>query len=91
LLAQYRTWASTFHAAAETGCGFVDQALVKLSCGAYGSRDYQARHRLLEGFDPCREIALHASGAFVWTPLGRARQPGVERYLRSREGTDAHA
>lgn len=91
MLAQYRAWAGTFHEAAAGGCAFVDQAVLKLSSGAHGSRDYAGRHRLLEGFDPCREVAVHASGALAWTTEGRVRQPGVERYLRSREGSDVLA
>ena len=91
MLARYRAWAGAFHEAAGGGCGFVDQAVFTMSCGSYGGRDYHGRHRLLEGFDPCREVAVHTSGAFAWTEQGRARQPGVERYLRSREESDAPA
>ena len=91
LLARYRNWAGMFHEAARGNCGFVDQAVLTMSCGTYAGRSYQERHHLLADFDPSREVAIQASGAFCWTPAGRARQPGVERYLRSREASDVLA
>lgn len=89
MLAQYRAWAGAFHEVARGGCSFVDQAVLTMSCGAHGRRDYHGRHRLLEGFDPCRELVVNTAGAFAWTAAGRIRQAGVERYLRTRDESDA--
>lgn len=81
----YMNWADRLYRAAGGGCGYVEQTVFTLSHGSREGRNYVDRHRILEGFDPEKEVTVDPCGAFVWTEAEKDRAGKVEAYFRDRQ------
>ena len=84
MLAHYQAWACRFFEAAGETAGHVAGTVETLVHGSRERRRYGDRHEILAGFEPEREVAAAAVGAFVWTESGEARRKPVRRYLFDR-------
>jgi len=79
-LEHFRTWMRTVK---QYRIGYIDQTVLALSHGSIRLRQYIDRHKLLDTFDPVKDVAINDDGVFEWTnPLFAAR---LELYLRSRQ------
>jgi len=85
MLSHYRDWADRFLEAAGSEVGYADLKIATLAHGPRRNRHYSARHQILEGFDPTREVAFKPGGAFEWTPSGERRREPVAAYFRTRD------
>jgi hypothetical protein len=85
MLSHYRTWADRFVEAVGGEVGYADLKIATLAHGARRNRHYSARHQILEGFDPTREVAFKPGGALEWTPVGERRREPVAAYFRARD------
>ena len=65
--------------------GYVEnQAACLMRHGSRADRNYRGRYRLLEHFDPNRDIALAGSGAWKWSSNKPELHRSVAEYFFSR-------
>jgi hypothetical protein len=89
MVSHYRAWANRFLDAAGGDVGYADLKITALAHGARRDRRYRARHQILDGFDPTREVACRADSAFEWTPSGERRREPVAAYFWARDEDEA--
>ncbi|MCB1503327.1 MAG: hypothetical protein KDK07_26730 [Bauldia sp.] len=85
--AHFAAWAEPFSAAVAGRVGFLDTDILHLWHGDLASRAYFERHRDFApfAFDPTRDIAIGADGAWVWNSHRPALHDHVRGYFESRE------
>jgi hypothetical protein len=84
MIAHFRDWAHRFATLTRGDVGFADLAITTLPHGARRDRHYSARQKLLEGFDPQRDVTARPGGPFEWTASGAPRAEGIMDYVRAR-------
>ena len=88
----YLAWAGSLHDTVAGQVGCIEGEIIDLWHGELNDRQYATRHDgLLENqFDPTRDIALDANGAWRWATQKPLLHDYVKAYFRSRR-EDGHA
>jgi hypothetical protein len=85
MVSHYQDWARRLVAVTGGTVVYADMTLDLMSHGTLENRQYVERHRLLEGFDPTREVTYDVAAPLRWTPAGEARREPVASYFRTRD------
>jgi hypothetical protein len=81
----YLEWARPYREAVRGAVASIPGRLFHLWHGALRDRRYQERFRILERFDPYRDVALDAGGAWRWSSEKPELHQAVREYFAGRK------